>query len=211
MVGFVKICMQGKKRCPEAPLKLIHIQNLFGFLKLWSDTQMCTESRTNCQNKTHQCRWKQSQYVSPAFGRFGRMWPRLPGHHAARVHQEVWAGNQVLHPIFPHLHVCLHLLLLQASPSAHPLPLLPPQRHLHDGLRLHDPCSCCWKVSFSTGPVCLTPHKASRFTFSNFEHLGFRMTLLPHITSKVPGSLSPTGLQQDGHRFKLSSQVDLFS
>lgn len=52
MVGFVKICMQGKKRCPEAPLKLIHIQNLFGFLKLWSDTQMYTESRTNCQNKT---------------------------------------------------------------------------------------------------------------------------------------------------------------
>lgn len=208
MVGFVKICMQGKKRRPLLNLSTFKI---FLDSSNFGRTPKCTLNPGQIARIKQQCRWKQSQYVSPAFGRFGRMWPRLPGHHAARVHQEVWAGNQVLHPIFPHLHVCLHLLLLQASPSAHPLPLLPPQRHLHDGLRLHDPCSCCWKVSFSTGPVCLTPHKASRFTFSNFEHLGFRMTLLPHITSKVPGSLSPTGLQQDGHRFKLSSQVDLFS
>ena len=67
-----------------------------------------------------------------------------------------------------------HFLLQTPSPS-HPKPSLPPQRHLHDGLRLHDSCPCCRKVQ---NTLCfIIPYSISIIAFvihSKYEEFRFR-------------------------------------
>ena len=55
-----------------------------------------------------------------------------------------------------------HFLLQTPSPS-HPKPSLPPQRHLHDGLRLHDSCPCCRKVQNTLCSIIHNPQLLLRY------------------------------------------------